>query len=165
MSEQYVFCERCNRRLRSAASKEVGYGPACARMEGIVPSKFRGKVENASFSVGIVRTDEGSFCLAYFTGGDKKDAVAKHPAFLGDRLSYYFDVRELWGMLLDDPEARLVHVPTYLYDKGEKLYEVHLYRQKDLFDNYAWIADLKEVTAPTQSMMDAINNYLEKAKV
>lgn len=159
MSEQYVFCERCNRRLRSAASKEIGYGPACARMEGVIPSKFRGKVENTSFSVGIVRDGVGSFCLAYFTGNDKKDALAKHPAFLGDRLSYYFDVRELW----DWCDER--HIPTFLFDKENKLYTVKLYQQKDLFDGYAWIADVQEVTAASQALMDSINTYLERTKV
>lgn len=171
MSEQYVFCGRCNRRLKSAASKEIGYGPACARIDGIIPSKFRGKVENASFSVGVVRGDNiDSFCLAYFTGGEKKDAIAKHPAFLGDRLAYYFEVRELWSHTELDSnylENKFVtkHIPTYLYDKDEKLYEVQLYQQKDLFGGYAWIADLQEVTAVPQLLMDAVNSYLEKAKV
>ena len=155
----YIECCRCGRRLRSAASKEIGYGPACARFEGVIPSKFRGKAENAAFSVGIVRDGAGSFCLAYFTGTDKKDALAKHPAFLGDRLSYYFDVRELWS------QGNESHIQTFLFDKEDKLYTVKLYQQKDLFDGYSWIADLQEVTAPTQVLLDLISNYLEKAKV
>ena len=139
MSERIYLCERCNRPLRSAASKEIGYGPACARYLGIVPSKFRGKVENSSFSVGMVHVEGcGPICLAYFTGGENKDAVSKHPAFLGDRLAYYYDVRELW-------KGNREHVSTYLYDKDEKFYEVHLYQQQDLFGNYTWVADMLDV--------------------
>ena len=161
MSERVYLCERCNRPLKSAASREIGYGPACARYLGIIPSRFRGniKTENSSFAVGMVRGKLAPFCLAYYTGGNKKEALIKHPAFLGDRLAYYFDVRELWD------DGKKSHVKTLMLDKDNEFYEVKLYQQKDLFGGFQWVAEIQNTMASSAELMQAARAYLDELKI
>lgn len=162
MSDRVYLCERCNRPLKSAASKEIGYGPACARYLGIIPSRFRGniKTENSAFAVGMVRGEDfDTFCLAYFTGGEKKEALIKHPAFLGDRLAYYFEVRELWD------DGKKSHIKTLMLDKDDTLYEVKLYQQKDLFGGFQWVAEIQNTMAIPLAMMQAARKYMDELKI
>ena len=39
-------CKRCNRKLKNKLSITIGFGPTCAKKEGIISTKLRSKVKS-----------------------------------------------------------------------------------------------------------------------